>query len=165
MRALTLAKTLVPGLALLLAGCIVVFPTPHPNDDRPRTLKRVAFSGKKQRIEFFASVHADCTSSGIPVVKLTEAPAHGAVSFVEENDYPNYPKDNQRYDCNERKVPGTTAYYTSVAAFSGSDKFEMKVVYPQGNAHEITVAVTVDSPVETKPGVGAKPGVGNSSPK
>jgi hypothetical protein len=80
---------------------------------------------------------------GYPVVRVLAAPAHGSLTTEEATDYPGYARDNQRYDCNLRKVPGTRLFYQSEPNFAGADTGVVEVIYPSAEARTVTFGLTV----------------------
>jgi hypothetical protein len=106
----------VPLLAiLLLCGCTAALPVPTPvASNEPYTIKGASvtvMSGKLQSIDFNSVVHADCTSADYATMRIITPPAHGELTTQPGVDYPVYPKENQRYQCNLQKVPVTNIYY------------------------------------------------------
>jgi hypothetical protein len=106
-------------------------------------VSKTVVAGARYQLSFFTSLHADCTSIGYPVVRVLAAPAHGSLTTEEATDYPAYARDNQRYDCNLRKVPGTRLFYQSEPNFAGTDTAVVEVIYPSAEARTITFGLTV----------------------
>jgi hypothetical protein len=88
-------------------------------------------------------LHADCTFAGYPVVRILTPSEHGSVTIEEASDYPAYARDNQRYDCNLRKVQGTHVVYQSAPTFTGSDVFVIEVIFPSGDARTVAYGLAV----------------------
>jgi len=86
---------------------------------------RVAASGAKQRIGFFHALHPDCTAPGDVTLRVTKQPEHGAVDTIAMTNYPAYPKENIRSECNEHKVKGMQINYKSAEKYVGSDALEV----------------------------------------
>jgi hypothetical protein len=100
-------------------------------------------AGARYQLSFYTDLHADCTSKGYPIVRVLAAPAHGSLTTEETTDYPFYTRDNQRYDCNLRKVPGTRLFYQAEPNFAGADTGVVEVIYPSAEARTITFGLTV----------------------
>jgi hypothetical protein len=133
---------------LSLCGCEVPQPAPTPatsNEPPAITRPRVTvMSGKLQRIDFISVVHADCTSAGYVTGRIITAPAHGELTMEPGVDYPAYPKNNQRYQCNLRQVPVTNIYYRSSPGYVGDDTATFEWISPivptsRTNTYMITV--------------------------
>lgn len=133
-------STSIAALSLLLASC-VINTTPQPagdqaalNGDRPAPdpAIRGALTGVQQRVEYAYALHPDCTLAGMPIAHVVTAPAHGAVTFAETQEYSNFPRGNQRYDCNKQKTPALDIYYTSATDYKGHDAFAVEILYPSG---------------------------------
>jgi hypothetical protein len=78
-----------------------------------RTTLRTVASGERQKIGFYYHLNPDCTSSGNMTVRIITPPAHGEVTTDRGLDYTNFPKENQRYQCNLNQSPGSNVYYKS----------------------------------------------------
>ena len=92
--------------------------------------KRAAPSGAKQRIDSFAALNADCSSMGQPIVQIKAPPSHGTLIPEQGEYFTNFPKENQRYDCNMKKSAGILLYDTSAPGFSGPDSAVVDIVFP-----------------------------------
>src|SRR4051794_6852527 len=80
---------------------------------------RIAASGKQIKLGFFATVNPDCSSTGDPTVRITQAPEHGRVSIPAGRDFPIFSEPNPRTVCNTRRVQGRIASYVSERGFVG----------------------------------------------
>jgi hypothetical protein len=97
-------------------------------------MTRVVASGKNGRIGFFHALDPDCTS---------KEPEHGTVKTTDTSQYAGYPKDSAYVKCNQHKVKGTQIDYKSADKYTGSDVFEVLVLFPNGFAWEVTYDVSV----------------------
>jgi hypothetical protein len=95
---------------------------------------RVAAAEQKLRLDFFSSVEPDCSSMGQMTVRIVEQPQHGALAVENGQAFTNYPKDNQRYDCNTRKSDGTLVFYQAKSDYRGPDSVTLYVITPLGAA-------------------------------
>jgi TonB family protein len=91
-----------------------------------------AQSGAPIEIEYWYTVNPDCTSRGDVKIRVTTAPRHGTLEFLDGWGYSSFPADNLRDTCNRRGVTGTHAYYRSEPGFTGQDSVSTKVLYPDG---------------------------------
>ena len=147
-----LAMTAIATVLLLVGGCVANPPTSDQPPTAPpsagaasaaSTVNKTVLAGARSQVGFYTALHADCTSSGYPIVRILTHPEHGSVTTDEASDYPAYPRDNQRYDCNLRKVPGTRVLYQSEPAFSGSDVFVVEVIFPSADARTVSYGLAV----------------------
>jgi hypothetical protein len=115
------AYAYVPFL-LSLCGCVVEQPAPIPaSSSAPQTMVRTIVSGERQRIDFYVALNPDCTPQGYVTVRIVTPPVHGELTTERGVDYPNYPKANQRYQCNLTKSPLINVYYKSNPGYVGAD--------------------------------------------
>ena len=78
------------------------------------------------------------------IVRIITPPAHGELTTEKGIDYPTYPKDNQRYQCNLKKVPLVNIYYRSIPGYVGVDTVTIEwisPVIPVSKNSTITIAV------------------------
>ena len=94
---------------------------------------KVALSGERVRLGFSYGVNPDCSSQGEIKSRLLEHPKNGVVEMVTEKGFPSYPKNNQKYECNETKSDVQAYYYKSREDFKGKDRFVVEVFFPNGN--------------------------------
>jgi hypothetical protein len=93
---------------LSLCSCVVEQPAPTPASQGRRPLVMTTVSGERQRIDFYAVLNPDCTTRGYVTVRVITPPVHGELTTERGVDYTNYPKENQRYQCNLAKSAGTS---------------------------------------------------------
>ena len=122
------------SLSILLAAA-----TAAQADDIPRTVP----SGTNQRIDFLASVNPDCSSIGLPTVRLVTGPDHGVVTTDRARDFLPFPKTNPRSRCNSRRVAGLKLFYRSKNAFFGVDRVRLLVISAEGVEREATYVIQV----------------------
>jgi hypothetical protein len=124
-------------------------PRPAPSSPNapaaPQTVEitRVAAIGQKLRVEFLYSIQPDCSSSGETNVRIVEAPQHGTLMVENGQGFTNFPKDNQRYDCNTRKSDGTLVFYEPESGFSGKDSITVDVIFPFGQSSKRHYSIEV----------------------
>ena len=94
---------------------------------------KVALSGERVRVGFNFHVNADCRSAGEIKSRVLEHPKNGVLEMVTEKGFPSYPKDNQKYKCNETQSDVQAYYYKSREDFKGEDRFVVEVFFPTGN--------------------------------
>ena len=111
----------------------------------PQTVEitRVAATGQRLRVEFLYSISPDCSSNGQTHVRIAEAPQHGALAIENGQGFTNFPKDNQRYDCNTRRSDGTLVFYDPESGFSGKDSITLDVIFPLGQSSKRHYSIEV----------------------
>lgn len=99
-------------------------------------VNKVALSGERVRVGFSFHVNADCRSAGEIKSRMLEHPKNGVAEMVTEKGFTGYPKDDQRYYCNDTKTDVQAYYYKSREDFKGKDRFVVEVFYSNGNYRE-----------------------------
>jgi hypothetical protein len=122
---------------------VATAPLPAAPASTLRAIAAGAVPGKRQRIDFFAFLNADCSPIGLTDIDVLAGPAHGAVEKVKSEEFPAYLAPNVRVRCNDRRVAGMLIYYTPEPAFHGTDVFAMRYVFPSGGQVTVPVVVTV----------------------
>jgi hypothetical protein len=75
-----------------------------------------------------------CSSKGQTTVRVLTHPAHGKLTVENGQAFTNFPKDNQRYDCNTRRSDGTLVFYEPSSDYTGGDSATIYIIYPSGAA-------------------------------
>ena len=78
---------------------------------------RVVGSGTKQQIGFYTSLNPDCTARCNIDIRVTKQPEHGSIETTTTTNFPGYPKESNRYKCNEHKVRGVQFNYKSTEKY------------------------------------------------
>jgi hypothetical protein len=99
--------------------------------------RKIVASGTDTRIGAFTFVNPDCTAEGNVSIRVTKQPEHGTVESSTTTYYPNYPKENLRYKCNQHKVKGTQIRYKSAEKYVGDDALDALVLFSDGYAWEV----------------------------
>ena len=107
------------------------------------TEHRGVHGGMRERVDFFFSVLPTCEISGYPEVRVLRAPRRGDVSVEKGEDYPTFPKENVRWDCNRKLTGSTRVFYQSKPGFHGNDSFYIEVRFPDATIRTVTVLVEV----------------------
>lgn len=121
--------------ACLLAGLL-------PDPARADIAKAVP-SGRTQQIDFFASLHPDCSATGIPVVRLIDGPSKGLITTEAGRDFLAFPRGNVRSRCNNRRVAGLKLLYRSTDAFTGADRVKILILSGSGMQREAIYTIEV----------------------
>jgi tetratricopeptide (TPR) repeat protein len=96
--------------------------------------KRVVAAEQKSRLEFLYSLNPDCSSEGQMVVRTSEPPQHGMLTIENGQEATNFPKDNQRFACNNQKSDGVFVFYQPAPGYTGTDSITVYVIFPFGTA-------------------------------
>lgn len=104
---------------------------------------RTVPSGKNQRIDFLASVNPDCSSPGVPTVRLLEGPGNGVLTTDKAMDFKAFPRSNLRARCNRKRVRGLKLFYQSATEFFGTDRVRLLVITASGDEREATYLIKV----------------------
>ena len=104
---------------------------------------RTVPTGSTQQIDFFASLHPDCSPTGTPVVRLVEGPSKGMVTTERGRDFMAFPRGNPRSRCNARRVAGTRLFYRSADNFFGVDHVRLLILSGSGQGREATYSIEV----------------------
>jgi len=103
----------------------------------------VALSGAPAKLDFLSELHADCTFMGYVTVRTLVPPSHGTLTFEEGSDFTSFLMNNQRFDCNKQKSPGTLVKYQSDPGYIGSDSAKIEIFYPDASLDTITYRLKV----------------------
>jgi transglutaminase-like putative cysteine protease len=114
-----------------------------PKPPQTIELTRVASVGQKLRLEFLYSIQPDCSSVGLATVRILEAPQHGKLTVENGQGFTNFPKENQRYECNTRKSDGVIVYYEPDAGFTGRDSVTVDVIFASGTSSKRHYSIEV----------------------
>ena len=100
-------------------------------------------AGTTTMLEFSSSLNQDCSSRGLPKIRITQPPAHGVAQVAERNGHPNFSPGTPYAACNAVKVPGVAIDYTPVNGFTGTDLLTFEVITVNKRDSIYRVAVTV----------------------
>ena len=100
-------------------------------------------SATTQQIDFFASLHPDCSPTGTPTVRLIDGPTKGIISTEKGRDYLPFPRGNVRSRCNAHRVAGVKLLYRSADKFLGTDKVRILILSGSGESREANYTIQV----------------------
>jgi hypothetical protein len=89
------------------------------------------------------AVHAAKSRGKNVTLRVTKQPEHGTGETIATTNYPNYPKENIRFKCNEHKVRGMQISYKSAEKYVGDDTLDLLVLFPAGTAWEVHYDISV----------------------
>jgi hypothetical protein len=105
--------------------------------------ERFAVSGTPQKLGFFSAVNPDCTTKGIPVLRVTRTTVHGSASISEDAGYPEFPAASPYYHCNRQRTQGVAISYTSNAGYIGDDTVSVEIIFPGGGYKTFDYSIIV----------------------
>ncbi len=111
----------------------------------PLVAIRGATAGTKQRIDTYIALNPDCSpeESSVAAAIIKSPPAHGTFVTERGEDFPNFPRENQRFPCNLKRSPAVLAYYTAAPGYNGTDTVLVDVIFPRGETRVIEYRITV----------------------
>src|SRR3954451_21550292 len=107
-----------------------------------QTSNRTVVAGQSHKLAHFVSVNPDCSSRGMPHIKIIGAPKNGRITLIRAVDFSAGFSGNYT-QCNSQRINGLTASYTAQRSFSGSDAARLLVIYPSGNTRQIAYSLAV----------------------
>lgn len=96
-------------------------------------IHRGVHTGDRSKVGNYYSVLPTCETDGYPEITVVNAPKHGKVSSDPGEVYTNFARDNVRWDCNRKPVPGTQLFYQSDPGFEGKDSFSIAIRWPSSD--------------------------------
>lgn len=106
-------------------------------------IAKVVPTGTTRTIDFFASLHPDCSSTGTPTVRLIDGPSKGLITTERARDYLPFPKGNVRSRCNAHRVSGLRMMYRSADNFVGTDRVRILILSGSGESREAIYSIQV----------------------
>jgi hypothetical protein len=103
---------------------------------KPISISRFIPTGEERTMSFIASLYPDCASRGPIVGRIMKAPAHGALTFISADSYPNYNATKRLSSCNEKKTSGLDVVYKAEDGYLGDDGADIFLMFPDGTAAE-----------------------------
>jgi hypothetical protein len=106
-----------------------------------QSASRTVAAGGVLKLAHYASVNPDCSSLGMPVVRLSVPPTHGVVTTIKTSGFSHF---SGRFDqCNARRVAGISVEYRPERGFAGADSFSLDIIYASGRERVESFAITV----------------------
>jgi hypothetical protein len=119
--------------------------TPTPATETTNFVwRRTAVAGTQMKLNFIAGLNPDCSTLPPNTVRISKQPTHGTVKIEAGEDFTSYPADNQRFECNRKRVPGVLVLYTPDASYTGPDAFIIHTITPTGFVQNTTYLITVE---------------------
>jgi hypothetical protein len=122
-----------------IAALVALFATGSVAD--AQSVSKTVAAGGVLKLAHYASVNPDCSSLGMPVVRLSVPPTHGVVRTIKTSDFSHF---SGAFDqCNARRVAGMSVEYRPERGFAGTDTFSLDIIYASGRERAESFAVTV----------------------
>jgi hypothetical protein len=96
---------------------------------------RAVSSGQRHRIGFFYDVDVNCSTGGLPTVRVVEQARNGKVIIERGTGYSKFPEGSPRHACNERKSDGISVLYEANPQFAGIESVTVAVTFPFGKSY------------------------------
>ena len=143
---------------LAAAAALLLATTAHAGDDdyakQQEALKkdgvqhfdyvRFVATAEKTTLGNLYALSVDCSpQEGSIRVRIVNAPEHGSVASEQGRGFTSFAQSNPRFKCNEKQVDMVLLNYRSEPNFTGTDKFDVLVLYPHGFAQTAHYTVNV----------------------
>jgi hypothetical protein len=139
-----IAAALGAGLSVLLAALAVFTSyTAHKGTAASATYRRAVHSAVMERVAFFYSLRANCEMDGYPEINVLQSPTQGSVSTQRGKAYPEYTRENARFDCDKNLAPAMLVFYQSTPGYHGRDSFTITIRFPDTKLWTETFIVEV----------------------
>lgn len=106
-------------------------------------LDRTAAARQSIRVTSFYDLNPDCSHIGYATVKVVSNAMAGDVTIQRGRTYASYPPTSQRAACNNKSVPSVIVWYRSKSGFSGTDHFDIEIIWQNGDLWRRSVNVDV----------------------
>lgn len=144
-------KNFIASLSVLFAltGCIINPPpttssaSQHAAASGPRTLRLTTLVNQPLIIDRGVLLNPDCSVRGYPTTRVLQQPAHGTITFSQQEDFTAYPGTNIHSVCNKYKRIQHTVIYTPESNFVGSDTVLTETISPEGFDYTVNNYITV----------------------
>lgn len=123
-------------LATLAAGLLMSTSAAH-------AFSKVAASGAEIQLYAAYSTNPDCSSSGQPIIRITQPPHHGHLTTKAAKVFTRFTPNNPRSVCNAMGAPGMKLFYRSQRGYVGDDSVAIDVFFPHGQNTQASFDITV----------------------
>lgn len=104
---------------------------------------RVVPIGEMRTLAFLTSLFPDCSPQGPVVLRLTQKPTHGTVTFEDGSSFPRYGANTPLAACNAKRAPGVRLNFEAAEGYEGLDAFKVLIIYPDGTTTELDGRVSI----------------------
>ena len=104
--------------------------------------------GTTTTVNFAFSINADCSSDGLPTVRIDKQPANGIARAVPRDGFTRMSQAGLPALCSDKKISGVAVEYTPNKNYLGPDFLEFETVTKTGTTI-FRAPVTVEKPQQT----------------
>jgi hypothetical protein len=127
-------------------------PPEHPEGGIAQVTPITAPIGMSSAVNFSVSVNPDCSVNGLPTVRITKQPEHGAVQVFQRTDYARFSAQSRLLPaCGAKRIPGMVVAYTPGRYYLGDDFLEFETITKSGVDTIYKVPITVERLPPQKP--------------
>jgi hypothetical protein len=127
-------------------------PPEHPEGGIAQVTPITAPIGMSSAVNFSVSVNPDCSVDGLPTVRITKQPEHGAVQVFQRTDYARFSTQSRLLPaCGAKRIPGMVVAYTPGKYYLGDDFLEFETITKAGVDTIYKVPITVERLPPQKP--------------
>jgi len=101
------------------------------------------FGGNEARLMVPYFLNQDCTSGARPDIRISSAPANGAIRLEPIPYVVNRVSTDRLARCNGRRVEGVAIHYKAKEGYAGVDRVAIDVDYRHGNVRQYIVLIDV----------------------
>ena len=122
-------------------------PAPPPRAGGARQILEVTVRPDVTATVHFAfSLKDDCTTDGVPTMKMDRQPEHGTADIVPRTDFPNVTATGASPTCADKKVTGVALEYTPIKTYEGFDYLEFETLTKSGALTFYKTQIAVEKP-------------------
>ena len=129
--------------SVALAAALAVFAAAPASAKAISSVYKVVHSGTLTPIGFHYYLEEGCRSPGPVQINVVTPPQNGKISEGPRSAHPSYPATSHLAACNRVKVSGTEIYYRSAPGYLGSDSYVVERVFPNGDAQQFQIDLSV----------------------
>ena len=104
---------------------------------------RVLPAGETTKLGLHFLLDDDCRSRGAVTVNVVTPPTGGQILTQAGSGHPRMRVRSPLKRCEARVVQGTNVFYRATPGFTGTDRFVLEDVYPDGTAYQFPITVSV----------------------
>jgi hypothetical protein len=145
-RGLALCRQHASGCQVYAVDDDVVWNGKGRDDAKPATpppFERTMAADTSAVLNFAYGVNRDCSSRGLPKLRIVQQPAHGSAKVEVRSDFPRFPAGTPFAVCNATKVPGVSVEYTPQSGFRGTDALTFEETTLENQDRVLRFAITV----------------------
>ncbi|WP_186465488.1 hypothetical protein [Nitrospirillum viridazoti] len=107
------------------------------------SLNKTVPAGEDRQIDFYVSLHEDCSAIPGIVVRILTPPSHGTANVREGKGYSSFAATSSRAACNKSPSTGQQLWYQPAPGYTGVDVMELQIFWPMGQSQTLTYTLSV----------------------